>query len=74
MDAAGARRAVADTDVRAVQASMLADDGGERAGARSSCAWRRLPNGAVVIELEDGREIRAEAALAPDVPSATTDW
>ena len=68
VDAAGARRAVADVDVRAVQASMLADDGGGEPGPVFVRRGAPMPSGAVVIELEDGREVPAAARLANDVP------
>jgi 4-alpha-glucanotransferase len=68
VDAAGARRAVAGIDVRAVQASMLPEDGGGEPGPIFVRRGGPLPSGAMAIELEDGREVRAAATPGSDVP------
>ena len=65
-DAAGARRVIAEADVRAVEAAMLPEDHVEaplfvRRG-------EQLPPGATSIELEDGREIGAGTKLSGAVP------
>jgi 4-alpha-glucanotransferase len=68
VDAAGARRAVPDVDLRAVEASMLSDDGGQEPGPLFVRRGAPLPGGVAAIELEDGREVAAGVALGQDVP------
>src|SRR5579863_7715100 len=65
-DAAGARRVIADADVRAVEAAMLPEDHVE-----APLFIRRgqpLPPGATSIELEDAREVGAGTKLSAAVP------
>lgn len=69
VDAAGARRAVAEVDVRAVEASMLSDDPLDAPGPLFARRGAPLPGDAVTVELEDGREIPARATLGLDVPN-----
>jgi 4-alpha-glucanotransferase len=69
VDAAGARRAVSDIDMRAVEASMLSDEGGDELGPLFVRRGAQLPEGAASVELEDGREIPARATLGLDVPN-----
>ena len=66
-DAAGARRVIADEDVRAVEASILPRD----SAAEALLFVRRgepLPPGAASIELEDGRESGAGVRLDRRTP------
>lgn len=66
-DAAGARRVIAEEDIRAVEAAMLPRDPTEE-GPLFIRRGAALPAGATSIELEDGREIGAGRTLAHAVP------
>jgi 4-alpha-glucanotransferase len=68
VDAAGARRVVAGTDVRAVEASMLANEEHAEPGPRFIRRGERLPGKVASIELEDGREAPAGDTLDRGVP------
>jgi 4-alpha-glucanotransferase len=66
-DAGGARRVIADEDIRAVEASMLSHDPAD-AGPLFASRGRPLPQGAASIELEDGREVGAGPILDRTLP------
>jgi 4-alpha-glucanotransferase len=66
-DAAGARRVIADEDIRAVEASMLPRDPAAEAPLFVGRGGL-LPPGAASIELEDGHEIGAGARLDRGTP------
>jgi 4-alpha-glucanotransferase len=69
VDAARARRVVADADVQAVEESMLPDDGSGEAAPVFVRRGGRLPRGVASIELEDGREAAGGETLAGEVPN-----
>jgi 4-alpha-glucanotransferase len=68
VDAVGERRRVADADLRAVEASMLPDQGGGDAVPLFIRRGAPLPSGSAALELENGREVAVRETLGHDVP------